>query len=363
MQKSGGVPLSFACTGAQERETAHTAAPCGAQDEERIFILAGGTAALRSLVLETAERTLTEAGQTVERVCDAADETQLCGLEAPGLHAAAWGWMQIAGRAPACPGVGGRVLTLDDCLDARALQPSREKLLVFYARAAATEERARLYLAAAANLLSDTFRLALESADLPRLDAYAARLARRLFDKTHRRGTETLRRLTAVTAGGVQSFIEQTAAQYTHVYVLQDDCGLGRVLLARLRDAALEAGQDVISCPCALFSGERPEHLLLPGLSIGFFTSSHFHPVERYRRIHMRRFLDSEAFAASHARVTFNRRAAREMLRQASLLFEEAKQDRAAVQPAYDAATDRAAVSALSRRLADAMLSQDGAPS
>ena len=348
MPKNVDIPFSFAV---ERADPAH----CPPSVPSRLFVLAGGTANLRAQALEQAAQALETAGQEVTRICTAANHPRLCGVEAPGLDAAAWDWTQPAARAPVCPGVGRRVLSLDSCLEMASLAPGRERLLLFYARAAAAQERARRYLDAAGNLLGDTFRLALECADLSRLDGYAARFARRLFFQTQRPGHLTLRRLTAVTADGVQSFVEPAAARCAQVFVLQDDCGLGRVLLSRLRDAALRAGQDVVACPCGLFGGERPEHLLLPGLSLGLFTSSRLAPIARYRRIHLRRFLDADAYAASRARVTFNRRAAREMLRQAALLYADARRAREAVRADYDAATDWDALAVLARRLSGGM--------
>lgn len=68
------------------------------------------------------------------------------------------------------------------------------------------------------------------------------------------------------------------------------------LLLGELRQLALAAGLDVISCPCPLFPFGRIEHLFLPELDLGFMMFNRFHSVTLTpeRTIHARRFTDLE---------------------------------------------------------------------
>ncbi len=350
MQKNGGIFASFSRAGLRG------SAVRGLYDFQngwKVYLLSGGTAGMKTALLQKIKKALEERGEQAEVLFSPLDIGLWEGLRVPGAKVCVLDGLHYGGKGVACPGIGERVVGLDDCLDEEVLSRHAAKALVFHARCLAAEERAARFLAAEGNLLTDNTRLALENADLKKIDDTASRLVRRLFPKEKRPGTESVRFLTAVTADGVQNLCPQTAAQFAHIYILEDGYGVGKVFLSRLREAALASGQPVVSCPCGLFPRERPEHLLFPAFSTAFFTSSRAHPVEGYRRLHMRRFLDHDAMTHGRPRVSFNRRAAKEMERQAVALLNEARQDRLAAEEGYAAALRPGTLEELSARLAE----------
>lgn len=360
MQKSGGVSSFFRHPGLPGGNDSQAEGFYDIQDGWTAYILAGGTSGMKTALLRQIGEALEAAGEPVEMAVNALDDESLDGLRAPGVRTCVLDGLRFGGYMPACPGIGERVVGLDDALDIEKLAPYRARVLIFHARQLAAEDRAERFLAAAGNLLTDNTRLALECVDLQKMDTSAARLAHRLFPQVHRQGQESVRLLTAVTADGMQSFCAQTAEQFSNVYILEDEYGVGTLFLGRLRDAALKAGQDVISCPCPLFRRDRPEHLLLPGVSTAFFTSCRFHPVEGYRHIHIRRFLDNAAIAKGRARASFNRKAARELIKQASLLLAEARENRRTVEELYSAAIRPNVLDALAEHIAADTLGRAG---
>lgn len=351
MQKSGEVTRFFWRSGLPDAGASRTAGLYDVRDGWSIYILAGGTSGMKTAVLQQIGAALEAKEIAFETLCNRYDTACLDGLRLPERRVCVLDGVRFGGYAPSCPGIGERVIGMDDCLDEQKLTPYRARVLLLHARQLGAEDRAGKFMAAASNLLTDNTRLALECVDLPKMDASAARLARRLFPKSSLSGTESVRFLTAVTADGIQNVCAQTAAAYSNVYIVEDEYGVGKLLLSRLRDAALQAGQEVITCPCPLFPQDRPEHLLFPGQSVAFFTSCRFHTVEGYRHIHMRRFLDHEALAKGRARASFNRKATNELLKQAALLLNEARENRRLFEEIYQAAFKDHALDALAEHI------------
>lgn len=351
MQKSGKGVRFFWRAGLRGADIAQAAGFYDVQAGWNAMILAGGTSGMKTAVLRQVGETLETEGEAVERLYNTYDAALLDGLRLPERHTCVLDGARFGGYAPSCPGIGERIVGMDDCLDAEKLAPFRARVLIFHARQLSAEDRARKFMAAAANLLTDNTRLALECVDLAKLDASAAHFAQRLFSKSRRQGTETVRFLTAVTADGIENFTAQAADGYANVCILEDAYGIGKLLLGRLRDKALQAGQHVITCPCALFPNGQPEHLLFPDVSAAFFTANRFHPVEGFRHIHMRRYLDHEALAKGKARAAFNRKAARELLKQASLLLGEARENRRFLEDLYGQALKEHVLDALAEHI------------
>jgi hypothetical protein len=201
-------------------------------------------------------------------------------------------------------------------------------------------------LAAASSLVGDTYRLALEAVNTAKLSAYCTRLCEREFKALPGgRGHESVRFLTAVTNKGNFAFTQTAKSLSDRVYLIKDEYGAAsRLILNRVRSAALAAGYDVITCYCPLSPYEKVEHVFVPRLSLGFMTSNRFHDfnesIDAYRYINSQRFSDQQKLKAARRRITFNRKAAAQMLAQSSALLADAKKLHDEMESYYIAATD-----------------------
>lgn len=192
----------------------------------------------------------------------------------------------------------------------------------------AAHARCCRFLAAAARLKENSVRLLQGAIDNEKLLASAARLAKReLGTSAAVRGRCTRRFLSAVTPAGHLFFSDTAAALCPRLYVLQDTIGaVSTPYMQALCEAALEAGHDVIACPCIL-SPSHIEHLLIPSLGVGFLTSGPFHTVDFpvYRRVHATRFIDEDYQRAHKGQLRFNRRAAASLINEAVAASADAK--------------------------------------
>jgi len=104
-----------------------------------------------------------------------------------------------------------------------------------------------------------------------------------------------------------------------------------------VRGYALGNGLDVISCPCLLYPGGEPEHLIIPALGLACVTANRRHPIDfdDARHIQASRFFDKDALRDHRCRLRFCRRTMRELLVEAYQAQDSAEETRAAIDEIY----------------------------
>lgn len=324
----------------------------------RAYILKGAPG-LSPALLPDAGKKFEDKGLKVQYIHCVSDPGGVFAVVVPELKVCITDGMPPHPIVPEFPGVVEEEVGLCST-NIEKLNKQRDRILQFSARAAAQYDRAYRFLSAAESLKSDTYRIALENTDLEGIEKYASGLSRRIFTHKKRKACDTPRFLSGVTADGVISFADTVVSNYARVYIIEDEYGVGSLLLTALRGKAMEMGQDVITCNCPMLSGERPEHLLIPGLSIAFLTSNRFHRIQSKlcRHINIKRFMDYDAMRLKKARVGFNRRAAKELLNQAVELLGEAKADDDIVKSCYAPCIDLSAAKSRMESLVDKILKQ-----
>lgn len=254
---------------------------------------------------------------------------------------------------PKYPGSVESIIDITSCWNEDALYACREDVIELTSRCTRCHEHCCRFLSAAASLIGDTYRLALEAVNTSKLAAYCGRLCEREFKpRNGEAGRERVRFLSAVTNKGVKSFHETAKILCERIYLISDDYGaVSRIILNAARSAALAAGYDVISCYCPLSPYEKLEQLFIPELSLGFMTSNRFHDfaevIDPYRIVNSQRFTDQQKLKSGKKRITFNRRAAAQMIEQAAGLLEEAKKIHDELEEYYIAATNFSKTDAL----------------
>ena len=330
-----------------------------AKDGWKAYILLGGIDSVKSRMLEKIGHTMESAGKKTEYIHSCFDASEVSAVSFPDLRVCV-----IDGAPPnQCvwdyPGVAESVVNFGDFICEEKLSAHRDNIILFSARINASSERAYRFLSAAASLLSDSCRLALECTDLSKLESYASHIARHEFPLQSRQGRESMRFISAVTPDGVKNLFGSVTSAYKHICEIDDDFGVGKLFLNKLRCYALSSGYDVISCFCPMSPVGRPEHLLIPSLSLAFVTTGHNHPFggEGNRHIHIRRFIDKEALKLKRPRISFNRKASHELIDQAVLLLGDAKASRDMIKSYYLEATDLEAAAGKAEELTNKLFS------
>lgn len=318
----------------------------------RSIIIKGVPGCGKSTLMRQAAQAMAECGEAVEQIHCSSDPDSLDGVILENLRVSVADGTAPHVLEPRYPGAFERVLNLFDALDMEELYRCREEIIDLFDQNHALYERAYRFFSAAGSLQSDSSRLGTECLNLVKLNKTALRMARQEFAPARARlsnlqnenaGKEKIRFLSAVSKDGV-IFYEQTVKKLcSRIYLLIDEVGCpGKYFLSALRSLALSAKQQVISCYCPLRPFDKLEHLLIPSAGVGFITSNSFHkpelPIEGV--INCRRFLDQDLLRDRKQKLTFNRRATRELLTEGQRIMGEAKTVHDKLERCYHKAVD-----------------------
>lgn len=329
------------------------------EDGWRAFIMKGGPGSGKSTMMKKIYAALDDTGEPAELIPCASDPASLDGVIFEGLKTCILDGTAPHVLEPIYPGACETILNTGDCWNAEELYRHRAKIIEANAEIARLHDRAGRYITAAGALIADSHHIALEHTDTAKAARFAAALMGRKLPKVKKgsTGTETRRFLSAVTPMGHLFFEDTIHMMADDIVVIEDEYGaVSRTILAMARAEALEHGLSVITCLCPLSVDEKIEHLFIPSLSLAFCTSNRYHPVTAEgRAIHVRRFIDAGAIRLKKQRLSFNRKAARELIASAALTLAEAREAHNTLEKIYMHATDFAKVSLLAERTIDAL--------
>lgn len=291
------------------------------------MVLKGGPGVGKSTFIRTIGKAMEEAGTDVEYLWCPGDPESLDGVVLPQLRCSIVDGTAPHVIEPEYPAAVDRCVDLGRFYDLTAAKRSREEIVTYTAEHRAANTRAYHSLKAARQVELDALTAVQKTMDWDRaqrrVDGVIARELRR-------RGTEsgrTVKRfLGSITCRGAVWRFDSVGTLCPKVYELADSWELSGGLLERLREEASRKGWDTIACP----STEEPrqlEHLLIPGLGLGFVTSrpGMNYPGKPYRRIR----LDAMARPEGRARLRFE-------TRMTGLLREEAVTDLREAKAAHD---------------------------
>ncbi len=275
-----------------------------------IFLLKGGPGCGKSSLMRSVAKKAEERGLTVEYIFCSGDPDSLDAIHIPALGAAIADATAPHVLEPRYPGVVERYVNLGDCYDHAALQEKRGEILACMAGYKGCYDRAYRCLTAAAQIGEDMRSMLITPAVEAKLAKRAKGILSREVKKTGGEpGKATQRFLGAVTWRGALCNFETVDALATRVYELSDTYGLAHILLTHLAAGAMAAGYDAIVCPSPMYP-DRMEHLLLPGLSLAFVTSTPALPYGKrpYRRLRLDAMADAEVLRRCRSRLRFSKK-------------------------------------------------------
>ena len=300
-----------------------------AKDGWQAYIIKSGPGTGKSSLMRAVLDKLTDLGQEAEVICCSSDPNSLDGVLFPAMKMCILDGTAPHVIEPSYWGAVEQIIPLASCMDTALLHRQAPAVIAATDANKAMHARCRKFLGAAASLIGDSTRIAAECTDEAKAVRCAARIAAREFGPlSETPGREKRRFLSAVAPDGLITFHETLQALCPRIYAVEDDYGAAsRLFFTELRQRALAAGLDIITCACPLAPYDKIEHLLVPSLGLGFTTSNPWHKADFpvYRRIHAARFTDAEKLRLKRQLLSFNRRAARELLGEAVAISAEAK--------------------------------------
>jgi hypothetical protein len=323
-----------------------------------IYILKGGPGCGKSSLMRRVAQRSEEAGDTVEYIHCSGDPGSLDGIVLNERRVAV-----VDGTAPhivepTYPGLVESYVNLGACYDRAGLETVRSELMGCMKGYKDCYKRAYRCLSAAAEIGEDT-RAMLTTQSLEEKAAKRAQgiLKRELRAPGNDSGQVKQRFLSAVTHQGVVFFSGTASVQCKRIYTIEDSYGLSHLLLTHLLNGITAAGYDVVACPSPM-APDRLEHLLVPGLSLGFLTVSPALTYDKrpFRKLRMDAMADPELLHRSKARLRFSRKVSAALVDEAVDSLAQAKAMHDALEDCYNPHVDFDRVYRMADQLAEEIL-------
>ncbi|MBQ0084523.1 MAG: hypothetical protein KBS52_07175 [Clostridiales bacterium] len=243
---------------------------------------------------------------------------------------------------PRYPALCEQIINTGAFWDKDAVNLQRNRLLELFALHKAYHKKASQYIAAAGQMARYNFSAELACTDIEKAFSFGASLAEHTIPKTEKKGREVVRFLSGITPDGYIFYGDTIGKECKTQIVISDRFGaVSSIVLSAIRDIAIERGQNVITVKSFLLPDEIIEHILIPELSLAFCTENENMPnSSRTRRIHAKRFYDTDELNSSRQRMMFNRKVAAELLDCAAETLSTAKALHDKIEKYYVSALD-----------------------
>jgi hypothetical protein len=309
---------------------------------EDIFILKGGPGCGKSSLMRRVGSAMEERGLAVEYIVCSGDPDSLDAVVIPQLNTALVDGTAPHVVEPQLPGAVDRYVNLGACYNKAELQAIRGALTDCMKDYKGCYSRAYRCLSAAAQIGEDMRAIV----DTPAVEAKMVKRARGILSREVKKtggdpGRSVQRFLSAITWKGPLCNFSTVDTLCKRVYELADTYGLAHGMLTHLACAAMAAGYDIITCPSPM-APDRMEHLLIPGLSLAFVTSTPTLPYNSrpYRRIRLDAMIAQELLRHNKARLRFSRKVSAALVEEAVDSLAQAKSMHDALEALYNPHVD-----------------------
>ena len=312
----------------------------------QVWVLKGGPGSGKSTFMKKAAARLGELKHSVFLAPCPADPNSLDAVVSPSRKL-----MILDGTAPhpmepPLPGISGRIIDTGRFWNSAKLESNREKIAALFRQNSRLHSRAAGYMAAAGRLLGESERMALEYTDTKKAESFGENLALKLIPKASSAGREQVRFLSGITPAGVVYYRSTVQKMCHNIIEIWDDFGASAAsVFEGIRKVALGRGHFVVNCRCPLHPLDKTDHLILPELGLAFCSVNRYLAADTaQRRIHFQRFTDTEALRQHKARLSFNRKAAKELIDCAAGILSDAKSVHDVLEQYYVEAMDHKAL-------------------
>lgn len=328
----------------------------------KVYLIAGGIGSASSMLIKLVSDNVTSLGFYAHQISNPLCSHQLDAVYFPQLNACLSNGGERGTFSVQYPLASEDVVSLSPCFDNDAIRENAQDITQMFREEKAVKLRASGFLSAAQSLINDSKIIQRKCIDADKISRYASRLARREFEnKQGAKGREYRRFLSSITPRGVETYTQTLVNICENFYIFSDRYGaVTDYVLGIVKEYALACGYDVISCYCPMSGGFSVEHLIVPELSLCFFSDKTYHSAEFIdrRKVSSNRFTDLEALAEYKKRLCFNKKGANEMMGEAVKLLSTAEDIRKRLDFIYFSCLDKTTLSAISDRITDEVLSR-----
>lgn len=307
------------------------------------YIIKGGPGTGKSSLMRKIADEIEARDIECERIFCSSDPNSLDGVIFPSLRVSICDGTSPHTLDPDYPGATGEIVNLGECWDKKALYENRQKIIELTDKNKECHRRSRKFIESAFSIFSDGERIYADALDESHLMRYAGRVATRFFKKPSGKvGLEKTRLLDAITPKGYIFLDETVSEMCDRVIVFDDDFGVAaHKLIEEIRTYALASGFSVISSPY-IGASNQIKHIIIKELSLAFLTRDKLcgMNVIPSKVVPLRRFYDSEIIRNHKARLSFSKKAAGELMNEAVIALENAKEIHDDLEACYIEAMD-----------------------
>ena len=296
------------------------------EDAKAVYILKGGPGSGKSSVMKKAALAADEREIPVERIYCSSDPDSFDAVIFPTLGKAIVDGTSPHIVEPRYPLAVERYVNLGEFADIAGIQKKKNEIIKAKEKHSGYFEHIYHLTASALHIENELFDIALGGVSLEKLQKRAKGIiSRKIIGKGLKKDSKR-RFSAAISPKGYVSTINDSVNDFTQVYVIEDEFGLGHFLLSPIAVASKRSGFSCIECLNPL-NPERLEHLIIPELSLAFVTSSSDCPYEgdSYRKIRLNSSIDSTVLKSKKHRISILKKVRFELIKDACNLLKEAK--------------------------------------
>ncbi len=328
-------------------------------DGWRAYIIKGGPGTGKSSFMKYVTVKAMDMGYSVELCPCSSDPDSLDGVIIKNIKTIILDGTSPHVVEPKYAGVCEEIINLGEFWNSEKLRERAKEIISVTTRNKKLHKTAAAYISAAGELIYDNFKLSKQFINKRKCENFGFNLASSLLPKKMSFSPkEWVRFIGGVTPKGVIAFKSTVEDFYENIVIIDDKYGaVANIIMQKTREVALSRGYEIITLKNPFLPSKIIDHILIPELSLAVVREYEYIKFgEQYRRIHARRFADDNLIRTVRARITFNRRLARELLLGAIKILQKAKAVHDELEKYYMDAMDFAALTRFAEQKADDIL-------
>jgi hypothetical protein len=315
------------------------------KDGWRSYLIKGGAGTGKSSLMKKIGQECGKDEQFIEQLHCSSDPNSLDGIILYQKKASIVDATPPHVIEPTYPGGYQSVINLCEYFNEEMLEQRLPQTIEYQTKNAEYHRKCCNLLNCANILLQDNYRFVATHTDMKKIQTLANRIIKKEFKNRHgTKAEEHKRLLSAVTNEGIKTYSNTPPTLAENIYLIKDIYGVAsHTLLSHLRTAALERDFTIYTCFCPLNPDSKIEHLLIPELNLGFVTQTklnHFENIKPASVISFTRFTDMAALRSKKQFLSFNKKAAKELIEEAVSMLKQAKQIHDELERQYTDAVD-----------------------
>lgn len=215
------------------------------------------------------------------------------------------------------------------------------------------------YLRAAGQIFLDTYKIAAACTESTKAKALAKKLCKKYIKNAGNYAYEWVRFTEGMTPSGIVSFSGNILSDIENTVIISDKYkACSNIIMNEIRTYCLINNYEIITVKNAFLPSLIIDHIIIPELSLAFVTESDTSKFEiDTRRIHARRFTDSNAFHRFAGRIKLNNKICGNLVDCAENTLKNAKETHDRLEKYYIAAMDFESLNRLGDNFAEKLFS------